>query len=253
MRTIVVLIVSIWFTSFALADNLALADNRDSIAVVIGNKDYDDAINVDYAVNDAEAIKDFLIQKLGFRKGNVILLKNATMGKLQLWFGDENDPKGKLWDWVRADRSNVFVYYSGHGAPDSRTKQSHLIPTDVDPERAGRGYRLALLQRNLEVVKKKIGAKRHIILMMDACFSGESAGGAIQKTSAGAYVPVIPKFSLAITRLSASSARQVANWDEKSKHGLLTSLFLKAVAGEADKGRFGDKDGKVSWTEIASY
>jgi len=227
--------------------------NQDSIAVIIGNKDYPDAVNVDFAHNDAEAMKDFLIQKLGFRTGNVILLKNATGGKMAQWFGDENDPKGQLWDWVRKGRSNVFVFYSGHGAPDPRTKQSYLIPTDVNPERAGRGFSLAVLQRNLEVVKKKIGEKRHVILMMDACFSGVSGGGVIQKTSAGAYIPVMPKASHKITRLSASAAREVANWDQKARHGLLTSLFLKGVSGEADANDYGNGDGRVSWGEIAKY
>jgi len=255
LRCCLVLVIAGLFAVVLCGTSQAQAsqDNRDSIAVIIGNKNYADAVNVDFAINDAEAMKDFLIQKLKFREGNVILLKNATGGKLSQWFGDENDPKGQLWDWVRRGRSNVFVFYSGHGAPDPRTKQSFLIPTDVDPERAGRGYSLALLQRNLEVVKKKIGENRHVILMMDACFSGVSAGGAIQKTSAGAYIPKIPKASHAITRLSASAARQVANWDQKAKHGLLTSLFLKGIGGEADSDNFGKRDGRISWAEMANY
>ena len=53
-----------WLANPALADN---GGNKDSIAIVIGNKNYSDAIDVEYAVNDAESMKAFIIQKLGFR------------------------------------------------------------------------------------------------------------------------------------------------------------------------------------------
>ena len=247
---IILLFWTLWIASPALADN---RDNKDSIAIVIGNENYSDAIDVEYAVNDAVSMKAFIIQKLGFREGNVQLLKNATVGKLNQWFGDEKNPKGQLWDWVRKGKSNVFIFYSGHGAPDLQTKKSYIIPTDVNPERAARGYSLELLQKNLELIKKKIGPDHYVVLMLDACFSGVSGGGAIQKTSSGAYVPIIPKVSNTITRLSASAAQQVANWDQKSKHGLLTSLFLKGITGQADRDSFGNGDGMVSWNEIGKY
>ena len=231
-----------------------LAENRDSIAVIIGNKTYESAkYNVKYAHNDADSIKAFLVQKMGFREANVTVLKDATLGKLITWFGDDNDREGRLWNWVRPGKSNVFVYYSGHGAPDTKTKLSYLIPVDLDPNQAGRGYKLALLQQNLELIKRKIGPKRQVILMLDACFSGLSSAGALQESSFGAYKPMLPTMDTSIIKLSASSATQVANWDDKSQHGLLTSLFLKGVTGAADKEDFGNKDGHVSWSEVSTY
>ena len=134
-----------------------------------------------------------------------------------------------------------------------KTNQSYLIPTDVNPDRAERGYGLEMLERNLEFVKRKIGDDRHVVLVLDASFSGESAGGALQTKTRGAYKPVMPKVNRSLTRLSASAASQIANWDKKTEHGLMTSIFLKGVRGAADKEGFGNGDGKISWQEIGKF
>ena len=45
----------------------AFADNGDSIAVVIGNRSYKQTVPVDFAHNDAEAIRAYLVERLGYR------------------------------------------------------------------------------------------------------------------------------------------------------------------------------------------
>jgi hypothetical protein len=51
----------------------------------------------------------------------------------------------------------------------------------------------------------------------------------------------------------AATGDQVAYWDEERKHGLFTSLFLRAVAGEADGQEYGNRDGRVSGAELKGY
>ena len=46
---------------------------------------------------------------------------------------------------------------------------------------------------------------------------------------------------------------QVASWDEKAKHGLFTKRLLDALAGAADKGDYGNGDGKVTVGEVKKY
>ena len=45
----------------AAADPAAFADNADAVAVVIGNRSYKQTVPVDYAHNDAEAIRDAML------------------------------------------------------------------------------------------------------------------------------------------------------------------------------------------------
>lgn len=240
-------------TAAALSAAPAMA-NRDSVAVIIGNKDYSrvGSRDVVYARNDAEAMKTFVIERLGYRPSNVMMLEDATLGDFIRVFGTEDDPAGELWDWSRPSRSNVFVYYSGHGAPDVDTKDAYLIPTDIDPNRAKSGYSLELLDRNLAKLRSHLGPSSDVVLVLDACFSGNTNAGPITDISAG-LVPRIPQAGAGIIRLDAAHRDQVANWDRDARLGVFTAAFLGGVRGEADDGPGGNGDGKVTWSELAAH
>ena len=121
----------------AAPDPAPFADNADSVAVVIGNRSYKQTVPVDFAHTDADAIRAYLIERLGYRESNVFVLKDATLNEFNQVFGTERNPQsGRLWRNVREGRSNVFVYYSGHGVPDLATKQPFLLPEDGNPNRA---------------------------------------------------------------------------------------------------------------------
>ena len=126
-------------------------ENKDAVAVIIGNKNYANAhYSVAYAHNDADAIRDFVKKQLGYREGNIIDLRDATVGDFMSVFGTDKSHEGKLFDWVRADQSDVIVYYSGHGVPGLKDGRGYLLPVDGDPNRARlTGYPLELLLDNL--------------------------------------------------------------------------------------------------------
>ena len=229
-----------------------LDDNAESIAVVVGNKAYKQASTVDFAHNDAEAIGTYLTGTLGFREQNVFLLKDATLGELTQMFGSEANPQGgKLWRSAVEGRSNVFVYYSGHGVPDLATRQPFLLPQDGNPNASESGYALQTLYRNLELVRQKIGAQRQLIVMIDACFTGETGrkGESLLAVSAPGFTPAKPRTGGGIIKLVATSGTTPANWDENQKLGLFTSRFLMGAAGLAQA----DADKRIGWPELQSY
>ncbi|WP_152014471.1 MULTISPECIES: caspase family protein [unclassified Bosea (in: a-proteobacteria)] len=229
-----------------------LDDNSDSIAVVIGNRDYKQTSTVDFAHNDAEAIRDYLVRGLRFREQNVFLLKDATLGELTQMFGSEANPQGgKLWRSAVEGRSNVFVYYSGHGVPDIATRQPFLLPQDGNPNASESGYALQTLYRNLELVRQKIGAQRQLIVMIDACFTGETGrkGESLLAVSAPGFTPAKPRSGGGIVKLVATSGTTPANWDTNQNLGLFTSRFLMGAAGLAQAG----SDRRIGWTELQSY
>ena len=142
---------------FIYTSALWAAENQHSIAVIIGNKHYEGRTPaVDYAHRDAEAMKAYIKDVLGYRQGNIIDLRDATLADLRATFGDEVDYKGKLYDYVRPSQSHVTVFYSGHGVPDIDSRQAYLLPVNGDPNKARlSGYALETLYKNLELLPAK--------------------------------------------------------------------------------------------------
>lgn len=241
--------------SIAQTPPATLTDNADSIAVVIGNRAYKQTSTVDFAHNDAEAIKAWLTGTLGFREQNVFLLKDATLGELTQMFGSEANPQGgRLWRSAVEGRSNVFVYYSGHGVPDLATRQPFLLPQDGNPNASESGYALQTLYRNLELVRQKIGAQRQLIVMIDACFTGETGrkGESLLAVSAPGFTPARPRSGGGIVKLVATSGTTPANWDEGQKLGLFTSRFLMGAAGLA-RPAGAPETSPLAWSDLQRY
>jgi formylglycine-generating enzyme required for sulfatase activity len=239
-------------TLFTLITSTQAAANRDAIAVIIGNKTYQhqDVPAVDFAHNDAEAMKRFVIDVLGYRERNIIDLRDATQAQLTSTFGKEGNHKGKLWSYVKEGKSDVTVFYSGHGVPGLKDQRGYLLPVNADPATVDlNGYPVDVLYENLS----KLPAKS-VTVYLDACFSGQTPKGALVRATSGLLVePRPPKASTRLTVLTAARGDQVASWDEEAKLGLFTRYLLEALQGAADKGEFGDGDGTVSVGEVKRY
>ncbi len=226
----------------------------DDIAVIIGNANYEkqgtDIPNVNPAYADAEGIKRYFTQALGVKEGNIIYLRDATGSQLTGVFGNKENHKGKLFNWVRPSRSNVYVYYAGHGAPAGQDGSALIVPSDSSAETIElTGYSLTTLYKNLG----KIPAKS-VTVILEACFSGASQGGTVIPNASPVYLkakaPTIPSN---ITVISAGSANQMASWEQDKNHSLFTKYFLKGMSGEADVSPFGNGDGKVNNSELEKY
>ena len=226
----------------------------DDIAVIIGNADYSrlgkDIPNVVPAYADAQGFKQYVIDALGVRDGNIIDLRDATGSQMERVFGNDQTHKGQLFDWVKPNVSRVYIYYSGHGAPGGEDGTAYLVPSDADASRIHiNGFPLKTLYRNLE----KIPATSTTVVL-EACFSGMSqAGSLLGKMSPVFLKPNAPDAPSNVTVISAGTADQVATWEEDSSHGLFTKYFLKAMSGEADAKPYGNGNGQVDYDELDAY
>ncbi len=121
----------------------------------------------------------------------------------------------------------VFVYYSGHGAPNPNTGDAYLVPYDGDPSFIEQtGYSLKRLYKNLN----KLPAKE-IVVVLDSCFSG-AGGRSVLAKGARPLVMNMDKqvfHSDRIAILSASSGGQISSTHEEKGHGLFTYFFLKGI------------------------
>ncbi|CAA6603774.1 putative Beta-lactamase [Rhodospirillaceae bacterium LM-1] len=242
----------IFLALFQAVSLAAAAEATDAVAVVIGNRAYQNSHvpAVEYARRDADAFKRYLIDILGYRDGNIIDLRDASQARLESVLGNERTVQGKLWQLVKPGKSDVTVFFSGHGVSGQSDRRGYLLPVDADPERPEiSGFPIELLMSNLS----KLGAKT-AILYVDACFSGDSPKGTLTRAaSAITLVPKEPVVPAGLVVLTAGRADQVASWDEKKRHGLFTENLLDGLYGKADRSPHGNGDGKVSAAEIKTY
>ncbi len=228
------------------------AGNRHGVAVIIGNKNYAHSRvpEVTYAHNDADAFKRYVIDVLGFREGNVIDLRDATQAQMTSVLGKAGYHRGKAYQYVRPGKSDLVVYYSGHGVPGLRDKRGYLLPVDADPATAEiNGLPLDTVYANLE----KIDAKS-VTVVIDACFSGDSPKGMLVESASPVFIKTkLPQTTNKIVLLTAASGDQVASWDKRARQGLFTVHLLKALYGLADQQDWGNGDGKVTLAEVKAY
>lgn len=200
--------------------------NKNAYAIVIGIENYRQKLpRADFALNDATIVREYLSKVIGYSEENIVTLteNGACLGDfvkyLERWLPNNVEKE-----------STVFIYYSGHGAPDAKTGDAFLVPYDGDPSFiAETGYSLKRLYNSLS----KLPA-REIIVALDSCFSGAGGRSVIAK---GARPLVINLQSNVIISgnmiiLSASSGDQISStYDEKS-HGLFTYFLLKGIKNE---------------------
>lgn len=208
----------------------------DAVAVVIGVRDYKnkDVPAVEYALEDARTVKQYLVKAFGFSEGNILYLENPTQGDLARVFGTKENPKGQLSHYVKPGKSDVFVYYSGHGAPDLESQTAFLVPSDAHPDYVRlNGYPLDLFYANLAALPA-----RSRTVVIDACFSGSSHKGMLLGKASPLVLSVetgaVPK---GLTVFSSASNKEVSSWYEEKGHSLFTYFFLKGVQESLGKGR----------------
>ena len=217
------------------------------LAVVIGNANYSatGTPNVDFALQDAQSMRQYLIKTFGYDPANIIFVENATLTKLNEIFGTESNYQGKLYKWVKPHQSKIFIYYVGHGAPDQQTGEGYFVPVDANPQYISTsGYKLSTFYENLSKIP---AAKKTVVI--DACFSGSSANGQLLKGVSGltARLKPEPKATVAADLLLTSAGMdQVASWYPEKGHSLFTYFFLKGIQGEADS----NKDGRITMGEM---
>ncbi|MDD5711450.1 MAG: caspase family protein [Smithellaceae bacterium] len=201
-----------------------------AIAVLIGNRDYRNAKKVDFALSDAHAVGRYLTSALGFKEGNIFYLDNATKGDFELFFGIKGNCHGRLYNTVKTNESEVFIFYSGHGAPGLKDRRGYFVPVEADPQYIELGgYPLDLFYENIAQIPARL-----ITVVTDACFSGADIYEGIS--------PMVmeiekPQPARNIIIVSSSTGRQVSSWYNEKGHGLFTYYFLKTMQEGAGAGK----------------
>ncbi len=154
-------------------------------------------------------------------------------------FGTERDYKGKLYNYLKKGKSDIFIYYSGHGAPDLRTKSGYFVPVDANPQAISlTGYPLKQLYDNIAKISKEMKPPNTFVVV-DACFSGASEKGLILKNVS----PITIKVKTPLVKLkntvvmTSSSGSEVSSWYPEKGHSMFTYFFLQGLKDMVEKGK----------------
>lgn len=199
---------------------------NNAYAIVIGIETYRQKLpKADFAAQDAKIVSNYLTRVLGYPEENVVTLVNDKAAKsdfekyFEKWLGNNVEKDG-----------SVFVYYSGHGAPDPKSGSAYLVPYDGDPTFIDQtGYSLKRMYEALG----KLPAKE-ITVALDSCFSGAGGRSVLAKGARPIVISVDNPALLSqkITVLSASSSDQVSSTYDEKGHGLFTYFMLKGIKNE---------------------
>jgi len=212
----------------------------DSWAIVIGIDDYAKWPKLHYAVPDARAVRQTLIEKFGFTAERTFLLTNgeATRNGILSLFHD------KLGHGALKKNDRLFVFFAGHGATrklSSGRDLGYLVPADADPERLATD---AIPMTEIQNIAESLSAK-HVLFVMDACYSG------LGLTRGGASPNFLKENARRLGRqmLTAGGADQLVADGGPNGHSVFTWTLLQALGGKGDL----NSDGLITGTELAAY
>lgn len=199
-----------------------LRENPDDFALVVGVGKYKSLPEAKFAERDALIVREHLAA-LGVPRRNIVSLtgSDATRASLQSYL-EEWLPKNVL------PGSAVYVYYSGHGAPDVKTGEAYLVPWDGDPKfLKSSAYSTKQLYASLGALKAK-----KIVVALDACFSG-AGGRSVLPDGARPLVMKVdegfsPQDNLAL--FAAAAGDEITGSLDEQGHGMFTYFFLKGLS-----------------------
>ncbi len=219
---------------------LVTSSYKNSWAIVIGINDYAKWPKLQYAVQDANAIRESLINQLGFANERVLTLTNAqaTRNNILALFHD------KLGHGQLSKDDRVFVFFAGHGATrklSSGRNLGYIIPVDSNPEQVSVD---AIAMTELQNIAESLPAK-HVFFIMDACYSGL---GLTRGSGSPAFLRENAK-RMGRQMLTAGGADQLVADGGPNGHSVFTWTLLQALSGKADL----NGDGLITATELAAY
>ena len=230
---------------------LSVEKKRNVWAVVIGVNSYPHIRPLKYAVNDAVAFSNHLVEYNQVPKENVVLLldEEANLTRLRSALGIHMKNKASKEDMV-------IIYFAGHGAterdstsPDGDGLEKYLLPYDVDPKEL---YATAMPMEEISRLFSRIRSDR-LVFIVDTCYSGASGGRTVSVADIRAGIS--DGFLDRITGgkgkiiLTASAANEVSAESDEMQHGIFTHFLIKGLQGEADS----DGDGLITVDEVYTY
>ncbi len=219
--------------------------NNSSLALIIGVSDYE--LEPDkpalYANRDAQLFQDYAAIKLGVPDKNIFTMINQGADRLKIM----KAVKKELLRRSEKNKTDVYIFFAGHGLASSDGSNMFLLPYDGDPE----------LLEDSAIGRKQLFADiqaispRSVTIFLDSCYSGGTrAGGSLvaslRPIAIRAEEQNVPD---GFTILSAAKGNQTSQSLEEAKHGLFSYFLMRGLEGDADA----NNDNQITAGELHSF
>jgi len=188
------------------------AINNDALALVIGVSEYKETnAKAIYADSDAKVFQDYAIEKLGVPRNRVKTLVNDG--------ADEKDMLLATKRWLaraaKQGKTDVYIFFAGHGLASDDGSKMYLLPYDGAPE----------LLDDTAILRDRLFSDvaaanpRSVTVFLDTCYSGTTRGTdmliASRPIAIRALEQSIPDN---FTVMTAAAGDQTAKPLEEAKH-----------------------------------
>ncbi len=212
---------------------------QSSLGLIIGINNYQNVQPLSYACNDADAIADILTSELDFPPDKVILLKDDQATKQSIMdnylrFTVSCDPD-----------SRILVFFAGHGHTYEglRGPVGYLVPVDGNLNNLNSLIRWDDLIRNAELIPAK-----HILYIMDACYSGLALQRAIPPGGQRFLSDMLQRLSRQVISAGKADETVADGGGLQGKNSLFTGYLIEGLRGAAT-----DSNGILTANEIMTY
>ncbi|MCS5622394.1 MAG: caspase family protein, partial [Candidatus Marinimicrobia bacterium] len=213
-------------------------------AVIIGIDKYKYSKQLNYAVKDAEAVKEMLISKFDFPEKNIKYLtdEEATLSEIKVALGEVATSAG--------EDDRILVFYSGHGETSKGADGSetgYIVPYEGKMENLyATGLAMDDILRTCQLSKSK-----HMLFLMDACYSGLMTENvkSLSKPQEEGYLNKVANEKARQIITAGGKDEQVIERDEWQHSAFTKNLLAGLDDWESDT----DEDGYVTADELGTY
>ena len=216
---------------------------KDAVAIIIGIEKYKRVAKADYANADALDFYDYANRALGIQQENIKLLVDDGADDLEILQAFQNWLPLK----VKKNKTEVYVFFSGHGYPGLDGQGLYFLPHGVDKDYMDR---TAVKQKEVIAALQAVQPKA-VTMFIDSCYSGQTRAG---DTLVAGSKPIALKqtemtYPSDFTVITASNMDQISWSSNDLKHGIFSYYLMKGMEGDADA----NKDGKITASEMHEY
>jgi hypothetical protein len=216
---------------------------KDATAIIIGISKYKKIPVADFAAEDAKSFQLYANKSIGIKPENTRILVDSEADYAEIIKAFKN--------WlplhVTPNKTELFVFFSGHGLPSEDGKTLYLLPFSADRDLLDR---TAINQSELIRLITDANPKS-VTMIMDSCYSGMTKTGDALIADARPVVLRTDAMTLPrnFTLLSASAPEQISSSSKDLGHGIFSYFLMKGLEGAADL----NEDKQITLAEIHAY
>lgn len=224
-------------------DSIKKKQETDAVAIIIGIQNYKKIPKSNYSNDDARVFAEYANKVLGVKQQNIKVLIDDEADNAEIYRAFQNWLPIK----VKKNKTDIYVFYSGHGLPSDDGNSLFFLPHGADRDFISK---TAINQSEI-IAALQATQPNSVTMFIDSCYSGLTRTGDALLASAR---PVVIKsknveYPTNFTVISASSPEQISWSSAELKHGIFSYYLMKGMEGDADE----NKDGKITASEMQTY